>query len=349
MNQAKKKKEGITRRDVLKSAAVVGAGATFGFPGILRAAKRKEVRIGFIYGAQIHQWLAPIGEGKEYFKEEGLEAQILSFTSAGIMGPHIAKGEMDIGLMGLASVLLTRAQGVDVKVVASQNQGGSAFVVAPEIKKFEDLRDKPVGHPGVGAVQHVLLTHLIQKYKTPVKEVTVKPSDMPVLAKNKEVLGIQQFEPFISMIVQNAPGWRRLILDTDYLPGNQCCVAAVLEKYAKENPDVIEKIMRIHAKTTKYYLTHPKEACQMITESSGHDLKVTTEAYKYMVAPWPPWVNSETAKTTIKWMIEGGKIDAKAIQPNVDTWWSSLYDPTYEKNLEKSGLIKKLEKEGIPV
>jgi len=349
MKPTKKRKEGFTRRDVLKSAAIVGTGAVIGFPNVLRAANRKEVRIGFIYGAHIHQWLAPLGVEKGYFKEEGLEPKILSYTSAGIMGPHIAKGEMDIGLMGLASVILTRAQGVDIKVIGTQNQGGSALVVAPEIKKFEDLEGKPVGHPGVGAVQHVLLTHLIKKYNTSVKEVTVKPSDMPILAKNREVFAIQQFEPFISMICQNAPGWKRLILDTDYLPGNQCCVIAVLDKYAKENPEVIEKIMRMHAKTTKYILAHPKESCAMISAQSGHDLKVTTEAYKYMVFPWPPWINSPTAKTTIKWMIEGNKLDSKAVTPDIDTWWSSLYDPTYERNLDKSGLIKKLDKGGIPV
>lgn len=345
----KVKKQGVTRRDFLKAATLVGAGATVGFPNVLRgASKRKEIRIGYIYGAQIHQWLSPLGSAKGYFKEEGLEIKAQEYSSPGIMGPHLAVGEMDIGLMGLASVLLTKAQGSDVIVVATQNQGGSALIVHPSIKTFEDLKDKPVGHPGVGAVQFVLLSYLIKKYKTPVKGVTVKGPDMPILAKNGEVLGIQMFEPYISMIVQTAPGWRRLILDTDYLPGNQCCVVAVSRKYAKENPDIMEKFLRIHAKTSKYFLMHPQTTAKFISESSGHELRVTTEAYKYMVAPWPPYINGATAKTLIGWMIEAGQIDSKAVQPDIDAWWSQIYDPSFERQLEKSGLLRKLDKEGIP-
>jgi ABC-type nitrate/sulfonate/bicarbonate transport system substrate-binding protein len=332
-------RKGVSRRDVLKTAAVLGLGGVVGVPDLVRGAKLQEIKLGYQLGAQLHQWMYPIGKEKQLYEEAGFNVKGQEYASVGIMAQHLAVNEMDFGLMGLTAVMLAKAQGSDVVIVGTQNQGGSALVVSPEIKRFEDLKNQPVGHTGVGAVQHCILTHLTKKFNTPVKMVTVSPTDMISFAKNKEVKAVQVYEPFAAMVSMGVPGWKRLILDTDILPGNQCCVIATSKSFAKKHPDVVEKVLVINAKTTKEIRSNPQESVKIIAKASGYDEAVTGDAYNYMVFPWPPVINEASSKTVLSWMVEQGKIDSAIMKPNLEAWWRDLYDPTFENKVQASGFF----------
>jgi len=222
-----KKDEGISRREVLKTATALGVGLSLGFPTIVRSAKVQEIKVGHQLhvghqlGDQLHQFVDPIGSAKGFFDKAGYKLIRQEYASVGIMAQHLAIGEMDIGLMGVTAVMLAKAQGADVVIVGTQNQGGSALVAAPNITKFEDLKDKPVGHTGVGAVQHALLTQMTRKFRTPVKMVTISPTDMTTFAKKGEVAAVQVYEPFPTIIIRAVPGWKRLVRDIDLVPSMQ--------------------------------------------------------------------------------------------------------------------------------
>lgn len=343
------KKDGkVSRRDVLKAATLVGAGLSLGFPGIVRSSNLKEVRVGHQLGDQLHQFVDPIGSSIGLFEKAGIKLVRQEYASVGVMAQHLAMGEMDIGLMGVAAVMLAKAQGADVLIVGTQNQGGSALVVEPKITKFEELKDQPVGHTGVGSVQHALLTEMTRKFKTPVKMVTVKPTDMTTFALKGEVRGVQVYEPFPAIITRAIPGWKRLIRDIDLIPSMQCCVIATSKKYAAANPDVLENFAIINAKSIKYIRTHADESAKVIAKASGRDFKDVRDAYNYVIYPWtPPMVNQAGCKTLIQWLIDSGKIDPAVVKPDLEGWWKTLYDPTFEQKVMDSGLIQKLDREGI--
>jgi ABC-type nitrate/sulfonate/bicarbonate transport system substrate-binding protein len=333
------KRKGVSRRDVLKTAAVLGLGGVVGLPNLVRGANLKEIKVGYQLGAQLHQWMYPLGKEKKLYEEAGFSIKGQEYASVGIMAQHLAVNEMDFGLMGLTAVMLAKAQGSDVVIVGTQNQGGSALVVAPEIKKFEDLKNLPVGHTGVGAVQHALLTQMTTKFNTPVKMVTVKPTDMVSFAKNGEVKAVQVYEPFAAMVSMQLPGWKRLILDTDILPGNQCCVIATSKSFAKKHPDIVEQFLIVNVKTTKEIRSNPEESIRIIAKASGYDEAITGDAYKYMTFPWPPVINETSSKTVLSWLVDSGKIDPALMKPNMEGWWKDLYDPTFENKLQASGLF----------
>lgn len=333
------KRNGLSRRDVLKTAALLGLGGMVGLPNLARAENPTDLRVGYQLGAQLHQWMYPLGKEQKLYEAAGFSLKGQEYASVGIMAQHLAVNEMDFGLMGLTAVMLAKAQGSDVIIVGTQNQGGSALVVAPEIKKFEDLKNLPVGHTGVGAVQHALLVQMTNKFKTPVKMVTVKPTDMVSFAKNGEVKAVQVYEPFAAMVSMQVPGWKRLILDTDILPGNQCCVIATSRNFAKKHPDIVEKFLIVNAKTTKEIRNKPEESIKIIAKASGYDEAVTADAYKYMTFPWPPVINETSSKTVLGWLVESGKINSALMKPSMEAWWNELYDPTFEKKLTASGVF----------
>ena len=331
--------DSVSRRDVLKAAAALGLGVVVGVPKIAQGADLRDLKVGYQLGAQLHQWMFPLGKEKKLFEAAGFKVKGQEFASVGIMAQHLAVNEMDFGLMGLTAVMLAKAQGSDVVIIGTQNQGGSALVVAPEIQKFEDLKDLPVAHTGVGAVQHALLTHMTKKFNTPVKMVTVSPTDMITFAKNQEVKAVQVYEPFAAMISMRVPGWKRLILDTDILPGNQCCVIATSKTFAKKHPDVVEKFLTVNVTTTQQIRSNPEDSIKIIAKASGYDEAVTADAYKYVKFPWAPVVNETSAKTVLGWLVESGKIDSSIVKPDLEAWWKDLYDPTFEDKLRASGLF----------
>lgn len=343
-----KKDAKISRRDVLKAATVLGAGLSLGLPSIVRSSNLQEIKMGHLLGDQLHQFVDPIGSAKGYFEKAGYKLIRQEYASAGVMSQHLAVGEMDIGLMGVASVILAKAQGADVLIVGTQNQGGSALVAAPQITKFEDLKDQPVGHTGVGAVQHALLTEMTRKFKTPVKMVTIKPTDMTTFVQKKEVVALQVYEPFPSIIIRAVPGWKRVMRDIDLVPSMQCCVIATSRKFATEHPDILENLAVINATSIKYVRSHPDESSKIIAQASGRDVKDVREAYNYVIYPWPPKLNEGGCKTIVQWLVDSGKVDKALVKPDLDGWWKTLYDPRFEQKVLDSGLVEKLEREGVP-
>lgn len=326
----------------------------FVFAGIIQVsetyaaeAKAEKVRIGYLVGDQLHQPILPIAIAKGYFKEEGLEVEALQYKGSGILLQHFGANECDFGLVGISAAIAGKATGADVVIVDSLNHGGSAMVVDPSVNKFEDLKDQPVGTPSVGGNQHTLLTILERKFSTPVKKVTVSPTDSAVFARNKEVKAIFSYEPWPTKVIESA-GFKPFFKSDDILEDQQCCLLLTHRSYIKEHPDVVEKLVRINAKATRYLLDHTDEALKLIAEGSGHDLELLKKAFKNMIYVWPPVVSEKSSLIILQELMDTGKIQASAIKPDVQTWWNDLYDKTFEKKLVESGYIQKLEKEGVP-
>jgi len=307
----------------------------------------QKVKIGYLVGDQLHQPVLPIGLAKGYFKEEGLEVEALQYKGSGILLQHFGANECDFGLVGISAAAAGKTTGADVVIVDSLNHGGSAMVVAPSINKFEDLKDQPVGTPSVGGNQHTLLTILEKKYSTPVKKVTVSPTDSAVFAKNGEIKAVFSYEPWPTKVMETSD-FKPLYKSDDILEDQQCCLILTHRSYIKAHPDVVEKMVRINAKVTKYMKDYPEESIKIISDGSGHDLELLKKAYKNMIYPWPPVVSEKSSKIIIKELVDTGKISQTAIKPDLDTWWNDLYDKSFEKKLIETGYIQKLEKEGVP-
>jgi len=138
-------------------------------------------------------------------------------------------------------------------------------------------------------------------------------------------------------------------LGTRYRSSSIDAVIATSKKFATDNPDVLERLAVINATTIKYMRSYPDESSKIIAKASGRDEKDVRDAYNYMIYPWrPPRVNEAGCKTILQWLVDSGKIDQSLMKPDLEAWWKGLYDPTFEEKVIKSGLIEKLDAEGVP-
>ena len=309
--------------------------------GSHQAVTKQKIKIGFLVSDQLHQYILPIGIEKGYFAAEGLDVDKKEYAAAGILMQGFAADEMDVGIVGVSGAMIAKANGTDVVIVGTQNWGGSALVVDPGIHSFEDLKDQPVANPGIGSNHHTLLTLLERKYNTSVKKSTMKPTDMPIFARNKEVKGVIVYEPHPTRVMKLS-GFKRLFTSNQIMQDQQCCVIVVHSKMISGQKDIIQKITRVNAKATKFIREHKAEAIQIIAKYSGLPVDILSEAYDNMIYPWPPRVNSETSKILLQGIVDAGKVPKEALTPNMDSWWNKLYNSSFEEDEVKSGYLKTL-------
>ena len=127
--------------------------AVFVFSASADAADK--IRIGFAPGAS--STALPLAQNKGFFREEGLEAEIIRMSST-VAAAALASGEADyvIGMSALRGAI----QGLPLKVVASYIQGSTQTLVArSDIKNVSELRGRTItiGTPGGSPDRHARL------------------------------------------------------------------------------------------------------------------------------------------------------------------------------------------------
>ncbi len=331
-------------RRVVLLAGMIAVTFVFLLSGSAQAADKQKIKIGYLLADQLHEYLFPIGVEKGYFAQEGLEVTGLQYVNAGALMQGFAANEMDFATTGVSGAMISKARGLDEVIVGTQNWAGSSLVVDPSINSFKDLAGQPVGDPGTATNHHTLLSMLEKKYNTQVKVVTIKPTDMPTFAKNKEVKGLISYEPWPTRIIKFA-GFKRMLTSSQIVKDQQCCVIIALGKMVREHPDIVTKILRVNAEATRFMRDHKAEALKIISKYNGVPVDILDEAYSTnMIYPWPPRVNSVSSKILLQALIDEGLITENQMKPSMDAWWNSLYDSSFEEGLVKNGYIKSLEK-----
>ena len=255
--------------------------------------------------------------------------------------------EIDVGLIGMNPAIIGRSQGLDLVVFQSLNHGGSSLVVHPSITKFEDLDGKEVATPGVAAIQHNIFTMFEEKYGITAKKITAKVTDMPIFAQKDEIKGAIAWEPWPTLIMEMAD-WKRLLSSNDMMENQQCCTWVTSTAFMEKNPEVIEKLVKINIKATKYIRDYPEEAVKIIAKYAGRDESTIAAAMPNMIYPWPPKINEASSKLMIENLIQQEIIEAKSIVPDLDTWYKGLIDERVLDRIIAEGYLDLIEKEGVP-
>jgi ABC-type nitrate/sulfonate/bicarbonate transport system substrate-binding protein len=110
-----------------------------------------------------------------YFKQEGLDANLIYIAASSTMAQAMMAGEVAISTANSQAVVDTGLQGGDlVAVGAIVNFVALYIIAAPEIKSVQDLRGKPVGVSRFGATTDFAMQMFLKKYGLePVRDVPI--------------------------------------------------------------------------------------------------------------------------------------------------------------------------------
>jgi len=260
------------------SLLVILSLAVFVFNASADAADK--IRIGFAPGAS--STALPLAQNKGFFREEGLEAEIIRMSST-VAAAALASGEADyvIGMSALRGAI----QGLPLKVVASYIQGSTQTLVArSDIKSVSELRGRTItiGTPGGSPDRHarLMIKHFGLQPDRDVKfasggltegrlarlqqgliEATVVPVPLDFQAKK---LGLNVLARAYEIFTYPEGG---LVTTTMKIKGS---------------PDEVKRVIRAGIKASRYIKANRDATIQFLMEWQRIDKEIATGTYEYL-------------------------------------------------------------------
>jgi NitT/TauT family transport system substrate-binding protein len=208
-----------------------------------------------------------IAQEKGYFKDEGLDVEIVGFKAAPQILPAIATGEVQVSGSAVTPALFNAfARGIVMKLVADKGQvaqgfGFAAIVIrsdlAGTIRDFKDLKGRKFAVMGKGVSSTTQLGKALELGGIEPNEVELIELGLPEMVAalgNKAIDGATLLEPFITFATARNVGVRWKGME-DFLPfTGQNGVIIYSQKFAQEQPEAAKRWMAAYLKGTRAYL-----------------------------------------------------------------------------------------------
>ena len=225
--------------------------------------EKKILKIG--YFPNINHAQAVIGIGNGDFQKvlgENVEIKPFIFNAGPSAIEALFAKQVDASYIGPNPAIngYVTSEGKDVRVISGATSGGAVFVVRADtgINSTADFANKKFASPQLGNTQDVALrSYLLENgYKTVENQGNVnilpaKNSDILTLFLKKDIDGAWVPEPWGERLIKDANG--KLFLDErDLWPDGKFVTGLIVVRtdYIKNNPDVIEKLLKDNVEET---------------------------------------------------------------------------------------------------
>ncbi|MDP2726093.1 MAG: ABC transporter substrate-binding protein [Dehalococcoidia bacterium] len=208
-----------------------------------------------------------IAMDKGYFKEQGINMELVPFKTAPDAIPPLATGDLEVtgGSLG-AAIFNAYLRGIKLKIVADKSshptyQSSAAAVLirqdlwdAGQIKTPADLKGKKLGSPCTQCVIDYFYRDLLKQGNLTLKDVelvTLGQPDIVIGLTNKALDLGYLVEPFVTTTQDKgiAREWKRHF---DVVPGSAGAALVFSESFAK-NQDAARRFMVAYLKAVRDY------------------------------------------------------------------------------------------------
>ncbi len=200
--------------------------------------------------------------------------------------------QIDIAYVGAAPAIVAMANSdLDAKIVAAVQTQGSNLVLRPEIpyESPADLKGLKIATFPPGTIQDTLLRNwLLENNLTPDEDVTIVamgPGDAMTAIAADQVDGVFLPHPSPAIIESNNNG-RSVVASGEMQPNHACCVLVVSGKLIREQPELVEQIVKTHVRATDYNLANQDEAAAIYAAKTGQDIEVVKKSFAEWDGTW---------------------------------------------------------------
>jgi len=218
-----------------------------------------------------------------YFKEEGLDVEIVSFEGGvGSLRAMIA-GSADLALTSADPPISARAQGAAIKMILSTSPLLEAVMtVQGNIKEIKDLKGKKIGIQEPSGFADLFSRRLLAMAKIKPDEVQIISTStagrVPALVTGQVDTGVLHVEQGIRAIKRN-PKLRNLVNFWEVFPDAFYNVIVAQEKTLKEKRELIEGFVRAVIKANRYIYKNKKGTLDAAAELTGYSIEELDSAY----------------------------------------------------------------------
>ncbi|WP_209011364.1 ABC transporter substrate-binding protein [Paradesulfitobacterium ferrireducens] len=268
-----------------------------------------------------------VAKDKGYFKDQGLDVQIVPPSSQGTVEQLVATGKVAFGVSQQEQVTTAQANDlplVSLAAVIQHNTSGFASVPERNIKTAKDLEGKTYGGWGLPSEEAVLKA-LMQKENadfSKVKMVNIGEADqLTLLTKDIDATWIFYGWTGIEAELRNQPLNMIWLKDVDPALDYYTPVITTGENNLKTNPDLVRRFMKATSEGYEYAIKNPADAAEILIKNAPEanpDLIRKSQAWlspQYQ-ADAPRWGEQKTAvwENYAKWLVER-KLLPKMIDP----------------------------------
>ncbi|MBI1993086.1 MAG: ABC transporter substrate-binding protein [Deltaproteobacteria bacterium] len=223
-----------------------------------------------------------IAQERGFFREEGLEAQLVQVRATAAIAALVSGEVHALGSIGSAVRAIQR--GAPAKVLAVSLRRPLFWLVSrPELKSFSELKGKIMGTTTLGGSQHTAGIRLLRKAGLdPDKDVTVilagdVPTQLQALVSSSIQVGI--LSPPTVIVARDKFKMNVLASAMDEFTSLQNGLA-VTERNLQEQRQLIKRILRARAKGSRYFHQNERGASEVLAKYLAVDLPTALETYR---------------------------------------------------------------------
>jgi len=208
----------------------------------------------------------PIALARGYFKEQGIEPELVIFDSAQPIAVGVASGSVDFGVSGLSASFYTLAAQGQIRLIASSSGEAPGFynltflasnkAYAAGLKSVKDLPGHDVAVTQLGTSLQYAIGLVAEKLGFPISKLNIRP-----LQSNSNVLsaltggtidaGIQPATPTFAIVQKGEV--KRLGWVGDIAPGWMGSASFTATKTANERGDLVKRYLAAYRKGLRDY------------------------------------------------------------------------------------------------
>ncbi len=235
-----------------------------------------------------------VADSLDYFKDEGLDVEIVLTSGADNVMAAVLSGDVQIGFSGTEATIYVYNGGEKdyVMTFAGLTQKDGSFLISREKYdnfKLEDLKGKSVLGGRVGGMPEMTFEWALRENGIDPKKDLYIDTSVAFAAMEGAFIGgngdfVTLFEPNATSVIKNGYGY--VVAYVGELGGNVPYTAYNARRsYIESNPDVIEKFTRAIDKGLKYVDSHSaKEIAEVIIghfpNTSLADMEIIVDRYK---------------------------------------------------------------------
>lgn len=209
-----------------------------------------------------------LGAEKGFFKDEGIELFFVDEQLDSARRDAFKEGMLDCEAGTLDLLVTKRAQDTPVVAVLELDQsfGGDGIVAAKEIKSLEDLIGKKVAFAR-DDVGETFISYVFYKRGLLLKDIDIISRESEKVAAaflNGEADAVVTWEPWLSAALKR-PG-AHILISSRNVPGVIIDTLNIREDIVKNDPRLVQGLLRGWFKAVEYYQEYPLEASEIIAK-----------------------------------------------------------------------------------
>ena len=224
-----------------------------------------------------------IAQDKGFFREEGLTVELVQVRGNVSIAAALTGDIHAVAAIGTVVRAIQRSD-VPLKVLAVSLKRPLFWLVArPEYASVGALKGKILGTTTFGGTQHLAADHILRKGGLdPEKDVTViVAGDVPAQLQSLVSGVIQAAALSPPTVIMARDKFKMKILGSAVeefsSPQNG---TAVSEKFLRDRPDVIKRILRARSKASRYFWEEEVGSSEVLAKYLKVDSSVARESYK---------------------------------------------------------------------